>query len=347
MSTRKTHMCFVGNMLGQNNNYVTTQGQIVSELFEKEGFKVTTASAKINRLIRLVEIITTVINGRASLDIIFLEVYSGLGFVTADIVGRLSRFFTIPLIAILHGGDLPKFSLKYPNWTKRVLERADKIVAPSRYLAEELKHLDLAAVVIPNVIDLERYPFRERCRIAPNLIWMRSFHPIYNPAMAVEVLQRLLQSEPAATLTMAGVDKGLEAEVKTMVLNSGLGDAVKFVGFLNQNQKNREFSKADIYLNTNRIDNMPVSVIEACAMGLPVVSTNVGGVRYLIKHEENGLLGENEDVEEMSANVLRLLRDPELTRKISRNGRTLAERSAWEAIFFEWKKLLPSFLNPL
>src|SRR5262249_33457461 len=142
------------------------------------------------------------------------------------------------------------------------------------------------------------------------LLWMRSFHPIYNPQMAIKVLAELRKSHPNATLIMAGVDKGLEPEVKGMVSDMDLSDAVSFPGFLNSKKKAQFYSEAYVFLNTNRTDNMPVSVVEACACGLPVVSTNVGGLPFLITNGENGLLVENENDPEMVEAVKSLLENP-------------------------------------
>ena len=346
MNSRTAHICFVGNMLGRNRGYVTTQGQVVADLIAAEGFLVTCVSSKKNRAARLTEIIATIVKNRRNFDVLVLEVYSGLGLIIADVAGWLGKMFKLPTIMVLHGGHLPEFIERHRWWTKRVLNRADFLVAPSPFLAEKIGAFGYKIKQIPNVIDLDDYPFRERGRIEPRLIWMRSFHSIYNPEMAIEVLAELRRSIPQATLTMAGVDKGLEDKIKRMAADAGLFDAVRFPGFLNAAEKAREFAAADIYLNTNRIDNMPVSVVEACAFGLPVVATCVGGLPYLIKHHENGLLVPNEDVKAMTSAIKELLDNPDFTRSISLGARRLAERSAWTRVRGDWEELLAKVLLP-
>ena len=333
-------------MLGRNRGYVTTQGQIVADLLAAEGLTITCVSSKINRAARLAEIIATLVKNHRKFDVLVLEVYSGLGLIVSDAAGRLGKMFRLPLIMFLHGGHLHEFIERHPRWTKRVLNRADFLVAPSPFLAEKIGAFGYQIAEIPNVIDLSEYPFRERSRIAPALIWMRSFHSIYNPEMAIKVLTELRRGVPRATLTMAGVDKGLENKIKRMAEEAGLSGAVRFPGFLDAAEKAREFAAADIYLNTNRIDNMPVSVVEACAFGLPVVATRVGGLPYLIKHRENGLLVPNEDVMAMTRAVKELLDDPELTRRISLGARCLAERSAWTSVRGDWDELFMKILRP-
>jgi L-malate glycosyltransferase len=342
---KKPHLCFVGNMLGRNAGYITTQGQITADLFSAEGYEVVCVSSKINKFARLAEIAAVLIKNSRRFDIVLLEVYGGMSFFIADLASRLCKIFKLPLIMVLHGGGLPKLFEEHPLWAKNVLRRANRLIAPSPFLAEKIGQSGFDIEVVSNVIDLDLSPFRERGKISPRLIWMRSFHPIYNPPMAIEVLAELRKSFPDATLTMAGVDKGLEAELKQKVGEMNLQDAVRFPGFLDAEQKKREFSEADIYLNTNRIDNMPVSVLEACAFGLPVVATNVGGLPYLISDGENGLLVETENVGEMVSAVKLLLEDENLTQKISRNARQLAEHSGWEKIRGDWEKLFAEVLN--
>lgn len=325
MKLKSLHLCFVGNMLGRNSKHVTTQGQIVADLFTAEGYKVTCISSKISRIKRLMEIIVTLIRGFRTFDLVLLETYSGLSFIIADVTGFLCKTLNLPIVMILHGGSLPEFIKKYPHWSKRVFGRADKLVAPSDYLAERIGNWEYDIQVIPNVIDISYYSYKERSTISPNLIWMRSFHPTYNPEMAIKVLAKFRETEPTAILTMAGSDKGLESEIKMMAKDMGISEAVRFTGFLDLEMKLKEFSTADIYLCTNRVDNMPVSIIEARALGLPVVATNVGGLPYLIESGENGFLVESEDVEAMVDSIKLLIANPELTRKISENGRILAD----------------------
>ena len=119
---------------------------------------------------------------------------------------------------------------------------------------------------------------------------MRTFHEIYRPDLALRTLARLLPDHPGATLTMAGQDRGRLAETRRLAGGLGLAGAVRFAGFLDAEGKRREFPEHDIFLNTNRIDNAPVSVVEAAAFGLPVVATRVGGIPHLLRDGEEALL---------------------------------------------------------
>jgi glycosyltransferase involved in cell wall biosynthesis len=213
------------------------------------------------------------------------------------------------------------------------------VVAPSQYLADAVKASGLSASIIPNVIDLDNYSYRHRERVQPRLFWMRSFHPLYNPAMALKVTAGVRTDYPDATLVMAGQDKGLQSKMQSLARELGIAGAVHFPGFLDGTGKAREGSAADIYLNTSHIDNMPVAILEAAAMGLPVVATRVGGLPYLVRHDENGLLVPDDDPPAMIDAIRRLLNEPGLAKRLSANGRVLAERSAWRTVRAQWDDL--------
>jgi glycosyltransferase involved in cell wall biosynthesis len=303
------------------------------------GYSVTATSGAANRYVRLVEIVGTLVYSRRLIDTVLLQVYGGRSFVVEDIASALARRFGHRIVMHLHGGAMPTFMARFPGWTRRVLSRADAIVAPSPFLTRAVAEHGWAAVTIPNLIDISAYSFRQREPISPRLFWMRSFHSIYNPIMALRVLRQVRAVLPEATLTMGGQDKGLEPSLRWEAVRMGLADAVRFVGFLDSAGKRREGGAADIFINTNRVDNTPVAVIEACAMGLPVVSTDVGGIRDLLSDGVSGLLVPDDDVQAMAEAILRLVGDPRLAERLSTNGRRLAEASSWEQVRVQWERL--------
>ncbi|HEV8700167.1 MAG TPA: glycosyltransferase family 4 protein [Candidatus Polarisedimenticolia bacterium] len=333
-------LCFIGPLMAERHSgYVVTQGVVLSGRFRSAGYPVVTASASPNRYLRLLDVARTIVQRRGAIDILIVHVYSGPSFVVEDVASWLGRRFGLRIILLLHGGAMPEFMAKFPDWTRRVLGRADAIVAPSPFLARSAAAHGFECQVIPNLIDLNRYPHRRRGTLEPRLFWMRSFHPVYNPILAVRVLERLRATHPRATLVMGGPDKGMQSEVQALARRIGLGDAVRFPGFLDMAGKAREGQAADVFINTSRVDNMPVCVVEAAAMGIPVVSTAVGGVTDLVQDGETALLVPDDDVEAMAGSIQRLLRDPDLAGRLSEKGRRLAERSAWEQVHPLWEAL--------
>jgi L-malate glycosyltransferase len=332
-------LCFVGPMVGRNPGYVTTQGELLGSYFASAGYEVVTVSALPNRYLRLIDIVTTLALKARRSDIQCLQVYSGWSFVVVDIASWLGKVFGQRLIMALHGGAIPEFMGSYPRWSRRVLRRADALVAPSAFLSGQVGQYGFSVQVIPNVVELTDYKYTRREFLKPRLLWMRAFHPVYNPAMALRVLVRVRKVVADATLVMAGQDKGTQEQVRRLAKTLGVGDGVQFPGYLDMAAKLEAGRNSDIFLNTSRVDNMPVTVLEACAMGLPVVATNVGGMPALLTDNETGLLVGDDDDASMAAAVLRLLHEPELACRLSTYGRQLAERCSRERVQQEWEAL--------
>ncbi|MFO7661676.1 MAG: glycosyltransferase family 4 protein [Chloroflexota bacterium] len=341
-------LCFVGPMLGVNPGWVSTQGEILAGLLAGEGYPVRQTSHIRARLPRLADTLRSLYAWRYDIELVIHQVYSGAAFGITDMAGALGRRLGLPQIFVLHGGALPEFAAAHPGWVRRVMRCADRIVAPSTYLAhvfDEILKPVRPVRIIPNVLAMEQYTFKHRAAVQPRLLWMRTFHEVYHPEMAVEVLADLRQTHSQATLTMAGQEKGLHEAMVAKAEQMGLADAVRFPGFLTAADKAREFAAHDIYLNTNRVDNMPVSILEAAAFGLPVVATRVGGIPYLLTEEETGLLVPGGDVAAMASAVRRLLVTPGLAADLSTNGRVLAESCGWGTVHGQWEALFQEMLD--
>ncbi|HVG10748.1 MAG TPA: glycosyltransferase family 4 protein, partial [Thermoanaerobaculia bacterium] len=319
----------IGPMLGSNPGWAVGQGEVLAGLLAREGWDVRTASSRVNRWLRLADVATSPWRWRGRVDVLILMVFSGPAFRLVEAASSTAFRLGMPMILWLHGGNLADFASRHPDRVRRVLARGRIAVAPSKFLAEPF-----GARVIPNVVDLDQYLYRHRPQVAPRLLWMRTFHELYRPDLALRVLERL----PGATLTMAGQDKGLLAETRRRAEEMGLD--VRFPGFLDAEGKRREFAAHDVFLNTNRVDNAPVSVLEAAAFGLPVVSTDVGGIPCLLRDGEEALLvpeGDSEALTEaMARAVRRLLDEPGLAGRLSAAGREVAERSSWDRVRPLW-----------
>jgi glycosyltransferase involved in cell wall biosynthesis len=199
-------------------------------------------------------------------------------------------------------------------------------------------------VLIPNPLDLAKYQFRRREQPAPNLIWLRAFHDIYNPALAVRVLALLVQDFPSVRLFMIGPDKGdgsCEA-TKDLAVKLGVAERVQFTGAVPKDETPHWLQQGDIFLNTTRVDNTPVSVLEAMACGLCIVSTNVGGVPYLIEHDVEALLVPPDDALSMANAIRRILDQKGLAERLCRNARQKVEQVDLKEIIPKWEGLLSS-----
>lgn len=326
-------------MLGSHKDWVPNASEALAPKLREIGYSCLLTSNKLNRYLRFLDIIWTIIKHHKKFPIMCLQVFGGSSFIVEDVASRVGKLFGMKIIMVLRGGALPDFFDEHPKWTKKVLSRANKIVCPSAFLANTIKKIDFSAIIIPNAINIKNYPLRIIRSVRPNLLWMRTFHEIYNPQMAIDVIEHLVKDFPEATLTMAGQEKGLLDDLIIAVKLKKLEENVRFVGFLDLQGKQSEFSKCDVFLNTNRIDNMPTSVVEAAAFGIPIVATSVGGVPFLIEHGHNGILVPNEDTLAMTNAVKLLIENPKIATNLSKNARLLAESHDWSVVLSKWDSL--------
>jgi glycosyltransferase involved in cell wall biosynthesis len=221
-----------------------------------------------------------------------------------------------------------------------LLAKADRIVAPSDYLGQACRDLGFRAHIIPNIIGIDHYQFRDRSVIQPRLFWLRALHPTYNPQLAIKTLNILRRTYPEAALTMAGPDKGELEDCQKLVSELALKGAVHFTGFLNKEQINSIACEHDIFLNTARIDNCPVTVLEAMAMGLPVVSTKIGGLPFLLRDNEEALLVGDDNPVEMAKAVICLVKDSQLVKRLTMAARAKVEGYTWPTVRPLWLSVL-------
>lgn len=357
---------FVGNFLS-SSGYTRQVCETLSDLFKSNGWKTYTTSNKLSKIRRLLDIVLTILLKRGQYQIAIIDTFSGSGFWFAYLAAIACKFTGKPYILLLHGGNLPGFldgcatnfteSYKYllsPHYLyqrgqvinyRTFFENASALVSPSPYLAQALIDRGFGVIQIPNSINLNVYNFKLRSRIKPRLFWLRSFCDIYNPLMALQVLQLLKCDYPDAILTMAGPDKGALSECKKFVTDAGLSDSVNFPGLLNKFEINQLAQQHDIFINTTNVDNTPVSLIEALALGLPVVTTNVGGIPFLVQDGKTAILVPPDQPTVMAESISKLLDDNKLCAELSKNGRAMAENFSEDQIYQQWTMLLSSRLK--
>jgi glycosyltransferase involved in cell wall biosynthesis len=338
----KSRLLLVGNFLS-HAGFSPSTCEILAGRLREEGHQVYATSTRTRRFLRLFDMLLSAFRWRANYDLAYVEVYSGLAFMWASAVGRLLSLLNKPYVLALHGGRLPHFATEHPKQIQRLLGSAQAVVAPSGYLGQGLKKYCSDIREIPNGIDLSLYSFSLRRHVRPRLVWLRAFHEIYNPTMAVSVLADLYKGFPEVTLKMIGSDKdGSLAVIRTLAEELGVDEHLVTPGKIDKSDVPRYLCKGDIFLNTTNIDNTPVSVIEAMACGLCIVSTNVGGIPYLLEHNKTALLVDPNDAKGMSAAVSRLLTEPGLAQELSANARSRAEQFDWDVVLPQWLELFDS-----
>ena len=330
---------YIGNNLTTKN---PTTLVMLSQLLREKGFNVVNYSDKSNKFLRLLDMCFGVLKHHKA-DYLLIDTYSTSNFYFAFFTSQLARIFSLKYIPILHGGNLPARLKKSPKMSNLIFKNVFVNVAPSNYLQSVFKKNRFDVINIPNGIELKKYPFKQRKIESPKLFWLRAFDEIYNPTMAIEVFKKLKKEYPQASLCMVGADKdGSLIKITSLVNKYNLSDSVLFTGQLPKNEWMEKSKDYNVFLNTTNFDNTPVSVIEAMALGLPVVSTDVGGIPYLISDTKDGLLVPPNDIDAMVNSIVKLVENPDLVKSLTINARLKVESFDAEKVLEQWKKILES-----
>lgn len=335
----KKRLLYIGNKLAEHGKPPSSI-DLLSTKLQAEGFEVITASSKLNKLQRLWEMVVTTYKYRKKVDGVLLDTYSTQNFLYAVIVSRLCRIFKLPYIPILHGGNLPH-RLKYnKRQSQNLFVNAKTNVAPSKFMFEKFREKGFTNLTyIPNAIPIDDYPFKLRESVGLKLLWVRSFSEIYNPKLAIEIVALLQKKGREVSLCMVGPDKdGSLQRCKKMAAELNL--PVTFTGLLSKQEWIARSQHSDIFINTTNFDNMPVSVMEAMALGLPVVSTNVGGLPFMITDKADGLLVPPNNPEAFVEAIEFLCENNEKTQQMAVAARKKVEAFDWKKIKQQWITLL-------
>ena len=248
----------------------------------------------------------------------------------------IARLRGCPVVVNYRGGEADAFLQRAVDWVRPSLRRSAALLVPSGFLeAVFLKH-GFGSTVVPNVINLERFgaagadtaPSAGR---APSVLVARHLEPIYDNQTALRAFALLAARYPAAQLVIAG--SGPEAEMLAALADHlGIAQAVRFTGRIDNSAMAALYREADIMLNPSLVDNMPNSVLEALAGGVAVVSTDVGGVPYLVEHRRSALLVPPKNPQAMADAMFLLLGEPDLKERLRQAGLQLADQYTWAQV---------------
>lgn len=318
------------------------QGSVLARRLMTEGMDVSVLSHARTGLGRLMDILLRGLPCVMRHDAVVVNMYGGRAFVYESLATLYARLAGRHIVAVLRAGNMPEFVQRWPRWCRAVLSSVDHILTPHGFLEAELTRLGYRVDgIMPNFIELDRYPFRVRENPRPSLLYVRGMHTYYNPQMAVRVLAMVQARRPEASLTLTGKEGAESQACRDMVHRLGLRN-VRFEGLVSKDRLIQLAAEHDIHLNTNLVENMPVSIIEMWASGVPIVATRVGGTPYLVRDGEDGLLVEPDDHEAMSRAVFDLLEKPGMAGALSKRGRSRAEAFDWSRVRDHWLAVLGS-----
>ncbi len=271
-------------------------------------------------------------------DIIHVFSASYLSFLLAPAPAILVAWlYRLPVVLNYRSGEAEDHLARWRRTALPIIKLARYVVVPSGYLVDVFSRFGVSAQAISNFVEPTEFCFRARETLTPVFFSNRNLEPLYNVGCIIDAF-KLIQAEYSdAKLVIAGdgSERGrLEARVCELALRN-----VTFLGRVAATRMADIYDQADIYLNSPNIDNMPTSVIEAFSCGLPVVTSNAGGIPYIVQHEQTGLIFEKGDHVALASQALRLLNSPTLAQTLISNARAACDQYRWPTICKSWVEL--------
>jgi glycosyltransferase involved in cell wall biosynthesis len=267
-------------------------------------------------------------------DVVHVFSASYTSFLLAPLPAILiARLLGKPVIVNYRSGEASDH-LRRSRLARTVLRRVDLNIVPSRYLHGVFASFGIPSRIVANTIDLARFTYRERTPLRPRLLSTRNFEGLYNVACTIRAFRRIQDRHPDASLTLVGSGSE-EPRLRALAAALALRN-VSFVGAVPPADIARYYADADLYVQTPSIDNMPGSIVEAFASGLPVVATDVGGVSAILTDGVHGLLAPDDDDEAIAERVCRLLDRPDYARGLAAAARETCESYRWPVVREGW-----------
>lgn len=271
-------------------------------------------------------------------DVVLVSSAAMTGYIISTLPPLLvSKIYGRKVVLNYHSGELEKHIENWKRTALPTMRKFDCVVVPSQFLVDVFAKYNLEAKTIYNFADSTNFKFREREIFHPVFLSNRNFEAHYNVGDVLRAFQIIQKRFPKASLFVAGFGTK-EAKLKRLVGDLKL-ENVEFLGRISNEEMGKLYEKADIYLNSSVVDNMPLSFIEAFSCGLPIVSYSTGGIPYLVASGETGLLVKPKDFEMLAQKAIFLLENQEFAQKIVAKARAEVVKYSWENVRKLWLEL--------
>lgn len=308
---------------------ISGQVDILQKMLQADGHTAEVFSTKAPLLRRMLLPFKLKFTGK-DFDVFHIHCCSNWGFLPAVVGVSVGRRLGKRIVLTYHGGGGEKFFDRHPKLVRHFLTRTDANIVLSGFLAQVFEKHGLPFVTIPNILELDDSRFRQREMLQPNYICTRAHEPLYNIPCILRAFRKVQSIRPEATLTLVGGGSEHENLVR-MAEELGLQN-VTFTGRVANEDIYTYLDRADIMLSAPTVDNMPVSVLEAMNAGLLVISSKVGGVPYMVKNNNTGLLFDSDDSDALAGKMLWAVDNQTVARAIALQGHKAVSRYRWENI---------------
>ncbi len=268
-------------------------------------------------------------------DIVHVFSASYWSFLLAPVPAMLiGRALNKRVVLHYHSGEAEDHLGRWRGLVHPFLRMADTIVVPSEFLRQVFAKHGYTVEVVPNVVDLDRFRFRERDPLRPRLLSTRNLEEYYRVDLVIEAFARFKAIEPAATLTIAGY--GSEERRLRRMAAAVDGNAIEFVGKVDPADMPSLLDDHDIFVNASTLDNQPVSILEACAAGLPIVSSSAGDIPAMVRDGDSAWLAPAGDAAALADRIAAVWRDPDSARARARIAHRDVAKYSWAAVSPLW-----------
>ncbi len=361
MTQRLTHIGLVAPLPPPNGG-MANQARQLRRLLEAEGVTVDIIQVNaayqpawvgrlrgLRALFRLIPFLFRLWSTAGRVQLFHVMANSGLSWhlfaAPAIMIGALRG---IPVIVNYRGGEADNFLQKSINRIRPNLERASVLVVPSGFLKAVFEKYGLSSVTVPNIIDLEKFSARpadtEKEKSAPHILVSRNLEPIYDIGTVIRAFAQVRSQIDDARLTITGSGPELHA-LQRLANELGVNEAVTFTGRVDNENMAALYHSAHVMVNPSLVDNMPISVLEALASSVPVVSTNVGGVPYLVEDGKTALLVDARNHQAMAQCILVILQDETLAAKLKTAGLESVKQYSWPEVRERWFNVYADVLS--
>ncbi|HJZ69894.1 MAG TPA: glycosyltransferase family 4 protein [Blastocatellia bacterium] len=271
-------------------------------------------------------------------DVVHVFSASYFSFVLAPTPAILiSKLYGKPVLLNYHSGEAEDHLRRWRRTALPIIKLADRVVVPSDYLVKVFARFGVDADAVRNTVDLSTFRFRARPAFRPVLLSNRNLERHYNVECTLRAFALVQTQIPEARLIVAG-DGTERRSLLELAQNFQLRN-VDFRGAVAPQDMPALYDEADIFVNASDVDNQPLSIIEAFASGLPVVTTDTGGIGEMVSDHETGLIFTQGDHVATSERVIGLLTDHELAARMVSRAREESNKYTWAAVGNQWLKI--------
>ena len=301
------------------HKYLNSEYGYIADIFSLKG-------SIVKRIFLILKLLITA----KKYDVLHIHACSDRGFLPAIVGAYVGKICRKKIILTYHGGGADAFFARKINLVRNTLCKFDSVIVLSGYLKNIFDTYNLPCIVIPNIAEFDANLYKAKTNIEPKYISVRHLRELYNVKCILKAFEIVKKEIPFATLTILG-DGDQKEMLQHWVNEHNLKDVI-FVGAVPHNKMNEYLLQNDIFLSAPKTDNMPMSILEAYNAGLLVISSNVGGVPYILEDNKAGLLFESDNAEELASKMIQAVQNEQYTIEMIKNAYQSLDMYKWENI---------------